>query len=277
MTNNQNITKKKVSTFLVILAVIAAIFNFLIIRNGGKIEENLPYAAVLIFSPAIIGLVVNLIYEKNIRGFAWKWKNTKLQLLSYIVPMLYIGAAYGLVLALGLAQLDMHKVQDLGFKGLLMIPTLGLTGVVFQVLGEEIGWRGFLLNNLYKIHGFGKASLITGIVWALFHYPLLLMGNYNNGATPLVYALFWFTIAILGANTIINWLYIKSGSLWTAVIFHTVHNSLLNDIDPLILNTKISPYLLTEFGAVLALAILVTAVIFWSKRKELPPRTELGT
>lgn len=261
---------KKLITFLLLILLVSAIFNTLIILNGGKIEENIPYAAVLIFSPAAISLLVNLIYEKNVRGFGWKWQHTKWHLVSYAVPLLYIVGAYGLVVLAGFASLDLEKINELGFGGILMIPTVGITGVVLQVLGEEIGWRGFLLKNLYKKMSFGKASLITGAVWALFHYPLLLMGNYNNGATPAWYALLCFTLAILSANTIINWLYIKSGSLWTALIFHSVHNSLLSDLNPLIVNSQITPFLLTEFGAVLAVAILAAAFYFWKKRDELP-------
>ena len=78
------------------------------------------------------------------------------------------------------------------------------------------------------------------------------------------------SVAILSANTIINWLYIKSGSLWTAVIFHTVHNSLLSDLNPLIINKPVTPYLLTEFGAALAAAILIAALYFWRRKDELP-------
>ncbi len=249
--------------------LICVIFNTLIILNGGVLEENIGYAAVLIFSPAVVSLIVNYIYEKNLRGFNWKWKNNKLQLTSYLVPLIYITIAYGIALMFGFAKLNMTEITKLGPWGILMIPTLGLTGVLLMVLGEEIGWRGFLLNNLYKKMSFKKASLITGVVWTLFHYPLLIMGNYNNGATPALYALLFFTISIMSANTIINWLFIKSKSIWTAVIFHTVHNSILNDITPLIKNTSITPYLLTEFGALLAIIILLTSLYFWNKRKEL--------
>lgn len=262
---------KKLSFFLLLMILVSIIFNFLIIKNGGKLEENMAFAAVLIFSPAVLSLLVNLIFEKNLRGFGWKWQNTKLHLTSYVIPFLYIVVTYGLVVLLGGAKLKLDKITELGPLGILAIPTLGLTGALIPVLGEEIGWRGFLLNNLYKKMSFAKANLITGIVWALFHYPILLLGNYNNGATPAWYALLFFTVAIMSANTIINWLYIKSGSLWTAVIFHTVHNSLLNDINPLIENMRITPYLLTEFGAALAEAILIVALFFMRQQDKLPP------
>lgn len=262
---------KKVALFLLLMVIISSVFNFLIIRNGGKIEENLLYAIVLIFSPALVSLLVNLIFEKNLRGFGWKWQHTGWHLISYLIPFLYIVVSYGSVIIFGGAKLNFDKIAELGPAGILAIPTVGMLGVVIQVVGEEIGWRGFLLNNLYKKMSFAKANLITGIVWAMFHYPLLLLGNYNNGATPLWYALIFFTISIMGANTIINWIYIRTGSIWTAVIFHTVHNSLLNDLNPLIENMKITPYLLTEFGAVMAMAILIISLLFLRRQDELTP------
>ena len=60
---------KKLATFLILKASVSIIFNFLIIQNGGKIEENILYAVVLIFSPAVLSLLVNFIFEKNLRGF----------------------------------------------------------------------------------------------------------------------------------------------------------------------------------------------------------------
>ena len=54
---------KKLTSFLGLMLLVSVFFNALIIRNGGKIEDNLPYAAVLIFSPAVLSLLVNFIYE----------------------------------------------------------------------------------------------------------------------------------------------------------------------------------------------------------------------
>lgn len=251
---------KKIKVFLLTIFIISAIFNTLIILNGGNIEENLLYAIILIFSPALVGLIVEFIFEKDIKDFGWKWKNNKLHLISYLTPILYLGISYGIVKLFNLYEFNSQEIEQLGVLGLLMIPTLGITGALLPVIGEEIGWRGFLFNNLRKNHSFMKSSMITGIVWAVFHYPLLLLGNYNNSVTPFWFSIICFTISILGANTMINLLFEKSGSLWTAVIFHTVHNSILNDLEALILHSEISPFLLTEFGAVVALMISIFTI-----------------
>ena len=97
---------KKLAVFLGLMLLIGVVFNALIIRNGGNIEENIPYAIVLIFSPAIVSLIVNFVFERNMRGFGWKWQNTKWHLVSYAVPFLYVVGTYGLVVLLGLASLN---------------------------------------------------------------------------------------------------------------------------------------------------------------------------
>ncbi|MEJ0055766.1 MAG: CPBP family intramembrane glutamic endopeptidase [Bacteroidota bacterium] len=62
---------------------------------------------------------------------------------------------------------------------------IGLFASMSTALGEEIGWRGFLVPNLFNVTGYTYTSLITGVVWAVWHYPLLIFGVYNNGASPL--------------------------------------------------------------------------------------------
>jgi uncharacterized protein len=53
------------------------------------------------------------------------------------------------------------------------------------VLGEEIGWRGFLVPELAKRHGFAVTAIISGLVWAVWHYPIFLLANgYSGGDLP---------------------------------------------------------------------------------------------
>ena len=62
----------------------------------------------------------------------------------------------------------------------------------------------------------------------------------------------------------------KSGSLWTAAIFHGSHNCYIQAVyDKLTVNTGITPYIIGEFGAALAIMGIIVAYIFWKKRSEL--------
>lgn len=67
-----------------------------------------------------------------------------------------------------------------------------------------------------------------------------------------------------------NWLRLKSGSLWTAVIFHAVHNQFVQDLDPLMIDTGFTPYFASsEFGLMLALVGAIVGWVFWRRRNEI--------
>ena len=93
--------------------------------------------------------------------------------------------------------------------------------------GEEFGWRGYLLPKLMPI-GERKAVLLVGLIWGVWHWPVILMGH-NYGldyfGAPFLgpLAMVWFTLSL---SVIFGWLTAKSGSVWPAVIAHGAVNGL---------------------------------------------------
>jgi len=89
-------------------------------------------------------------------------------------------------------------------------------------LGEELGWRGWLLPYLAR-HGTYRALLLTGVIWGLWHAPLTLLGyNYARlGA--------WAAPAFVGFcviyGVLLGWTRLYSGSVWPAVIGHGALNA----------------------------------------------------
>ena len=117
---------------------------------------------------------------------------------------------------------------------------------------------------------FTWTSLTSGIVWSLWHYPILIFGDYNP-ETPTWYGLTCFTVMVVSGSFIFTWVRLKSGSLWTGAILHASHNLYIQAIfSPLTRNTGKTAWYIDEFGCVLPLVVLVFAVYFWSKRRELP-------
>lgn len=96
-----------------------------------------------------------------------------------------------------------------------------------STFGEEFGWRAYLQPKLMPLGG-RKAVLLTGLIWGVWHWPIIFMG-YNYGSDyfgapflgPL--AMVWFT---LGLSVIFGWLSIKAHSLWPAVIAHGAINGI---------------------------------------------------
>jgi membrane protease YdiL (CAAX protease family) len=93
--------------------------------------------------------------------------------------------------------------------------------------GEEFGWRGYLLPKLMPLGGH-KAMLLIGLIWGVWHWPVIFMG-YEYGfkypgypwAGPLLFI--WITF---GLGTFLGWLTLRSKSIWPAVIGHAAINGI---------------------------------------------------
>ena len=84
-------------------------------------------------------------------------------------------------------------------------------------LGEELGWRGFLLPRLMPL-GQWKAILATGVIWGLWHAPVIAQGhNYPGYPIAGIFMMLVFT-TLLG--TIFAWLYLNTRSPWAAALAH---------------------------------------------------------
>ncbi|MGK0714982.1 CPBP family intramembrane glutamic endopeptidase [Leucobacter sp. W1153] len=104
---------------------------------------------------------------------------------------------------------------------ILTIPLGALLNSVFA-FGEEIGWRGWLLPALLPL-GTWPALLISGVIWGLWHSPLILLG-YNFGFTD------WRGVVLMTGGcvawgVVFGWARLRSGSVWPAVIGHGALNA----------------------------------------------------
>ena len=88
-------------------------------------------------------------------------------------------------------------------------------------LGEEIGWRGFALPRLQAQFGPLVASLVIGLIWAIWHLPLTWIVGHPLADMPLTLHLAQMVVAAL----LFTWLYNGSGgSLLLVILFHTSMN-----------------------------------------------------
>jgi len=119
--------------------------------------------------------------------------------------------------------------------------------------------------------GFTKGCMLSGCIWAVWHYPILLFADYNAGTNP-AYALTCFTLMVIGMAYIMGWLRLKSNSLWPAAMLHASHNLFVQAIfDQMTTTAGRVRYITTEFGFGLALTVAATAFYFWTRRKSVEP------
>lgn len=89
--------------------------------------------------------------------------------------------------------------------------------------GEELGWRGLMLQELSHL-GFWKSSWVTGFVWGIWHTPIILMGhNYPDHPVTGVFMMILFCMLFSPFFTLIT---IRSGSIIAASILHGSFNAL---------------------------------------------------
>jgi membrane protease YdiL (CAAX protease family) len=93
--------------------------------------------------------------------------------------------------------------------------------------GEEFGWRAYLVPELTKF-GRKKALIFSGLIWGIWHWPIIMMGhNYGLGypGYPWLGLLvtLWFTVSV---GILFGWLSLKAESVWPAVIAHGALNGI---------------------------------------------------
>jgi membrane protease YdiL (CAAX protease family) len=267
--------RKKILTYLLLTFVLSGFFYWLILTaDKGKLQ-TLPVLG-LMWCPGVAAIVTRLIYQRNLRGMGWGWGKTRYQVASYLIPLAGGLLVYGTVWLTGLGGFSRQDFSPhLPLASVLaQVVALGTLLGSFFALGEEIGWRGLLVPELAKVTGFGGTALISGIVWALYHYPLILFGEYHSQA-PRWWSFLVFTIGIILASVGFAWMRLRSGSLWTGVILHTSHNLFLQEIfDRLTVDRGKTQYITTEFGAGMALFYGLVAWYCWRRRGDLPAAVE---
>ena len=91
---------------------------------------------------------------------------------------------------------------------------------------EEFGWRGFLYPYLKSTSkNFNQAAWIGGFVWALWHYPLMIILYSPLGIPVLISYLAGFTAGIVAMSYLLNYIYEKSGSLLMVMTLHALNNT----------------------------------------------------
>lgn len=293
-----NRVKISIIVYLILTFAFSSIFYRLIIHGSlfgtpgpSALYVNLSGLLIvgLMWSPGVAGLLTRLIFQGNLRGHGWGWGKTKYQFASYWIPLAYAAVVYVPLWLAGFGNFHAPVVaqysEAMAQRGLpswigvavyfLTLATWAMFFSCTRALGEELGWRGFLVPQLAKVMSFRGVALTSGIIWSLWHYPIILFSTYR-GAGPRWYSLLCFTVMVIGISFLFAWMRLKTGSVWTGMLLHASHNIFIQRFfDPLTRPALATKYLIGEFGAGLAIVAIVIAVIFDGKRGQLPMLREM--
>lgn len=272
----------RIVTFLVLAFGLSGIFYAKIITGG---EGIAPWVLPLMLCPGVSAILTRLIFDRSLKGLGWKPGPAKWLGLGYLLPVIYGAVIYGTVWLLGLGGFTTDAIAEAVGSGMGMadaprwqvvaVYTFFLATVVYlrsgllSSLGEELGWRGFLFPELQRMSSFTTASLIGGVVWALFHLPIMLFSDYHSAA-PMAFQVVVFFISTIAHTFVNNWLRAASGSVWPAVLLHTSHNVFINNLyDLMTRRSPLTDFFATEFGLGMMVINVLMALYVWSRRREL--------
>ncbi len=275
--------RRAVPVYLLITFALSSVLYFLVIKSGHIGGASGQYVVVLMWCPATAAMLTSKYLGRKIGDLGWKWGEPRYQAMSYLIPLAYATITYSIVWLTGLGGVYNKTFVDGIIKSfglgplppwaaislyLVFAATGGMVRSCATALGEEIGWRGFLVPELAKRFSFTATALISGCIWSLWHYPILIFADYNAG-TPTWYGLTCFTVMVVAISFVFAWMRLKSGSLWTGVLLHASHNLFIQAFfDPITTNTGRTKYVIGEFGAGLAIVCILFAAYFWSRRGE---------
>lgn len=274
--------RREIPLFLGLTAVCSAPGMVWVAATGTLGVAGGTAVLLIMWGPGVAALLTCRLTGRPIADLGWRWPSTRDVLLATFVPVAYAGLAYAVLWGAGLGGFPNRETlasmgalfgpEPIGATAgvalwILAFPVSVATGLVFG-LGEEIGWRGYLVPRLRERMSFAATGVVSGIIWGLWHTPLILLADYNTGA-PAWFTIPCFVVLTIAGAIVFAWLRLRSGSLWTAAILHAAHNvAVQRYLTPLTVVEPQTKWYIDEFGALLPASCLLFALGFLARSRE---------
>ena len=219
------VKRHPIITFFVLAYTLAWTIESPLVFFGDSVSgpQNLVIRILASNVPSALGIVLTAIVLgrgalRKLLGRLLIWRvNPIWYLVVFLGPVALTGGVVGLNALMGGPALSLG------------MPLLGVA-IFFafsifpgSALGEEIGWRGYVLPRMQARMSALRASLILAPFWALWHLPLFLAGWLQGTQSPALYPA--FIISAFALSVILTWVYNSTGgSILLVVLLHATVN-----------------------------------------------------
>ena len=220
--------------------------------NSPQVGPGLSLALLLMavpymWAPAVANILTRLLTREGWKDVGFRpnfRKGWPYWLIGWVLPALMtIGGAAVFFLIfphyfdIGLTRVQQSMQQSpflARFSPWVLVSIEALLGILISpivnslaTLGEEFGWRAYLLPKLLPL-GWRKAMLLMGLIWGVWHWPVIFMGyeyGFNYPGYPWLGPLLfiWITFCL---GVFLAWITLRAGSVWPAVIGHAAINGI---------------------------------------------------
>ncbi|ANE86321.1 MULTISPECIES: CPBP family intramembrane glutamic endopeptidase [Bacillus] len=274
--NKDKIQRAKIGIqlFLSILIITSIILNVVVI-----ITKSMPLIVVYMFTPALSSILTRIILKEGFKDVSFGLGNLKVWKgigFALLIPMIICGITYSIAWLSGIARFQhpeggmlepIYNILGLQyvtapFSFIYLVVLSGIFGSLLNlipVLGEEMGWRGYMLTRLVDAE-FSRPILISGLIWATWHVPIVIAGLYVEGSSVFLSVLGIY-LCIVPFSYITAYLRLITGSVWPSVIIHTTWNAIIQGPFARASTGYQTEIWIGESGLITASIILITAII----------------
>lgn len=288
--------KKKLKIYLIwtfaiawVLQVIGSIFslqgNSLMFTLVLSVSMYAPFFGTLLAKVPLQGMGLKPKFKGNLKYFAAAW----------LLPAVFTALGAVLYFVIFPDRLDLTGmyikevggeavIQQLEAEGLTLSVYMAISVIsapmyapwinMFFALGEEIGWRGAMDPMLRAHFGKAKGSIIGGMIWGAWHWPVMIIAGYEYGkgywGEPILGMVLFCLFAVV-AGTLLDYIYEKTDCIWAPALAHGAINGVCS-VPMLFLNTAYSNQLTIgplPIGFISMIPMMIVAVIvLWRQKKQ---------
>jgi CAAX protease family protein len=263
------LTDTSKATIFSVLVLVMATGVALLIRFL-ELSPNMGMWVLWSCTPTVAALIMLLLVTRE--GYTKEgWKSLGLHRLGLNVWWI----AFGLTLLITVAASAIVWTTPLAS---FVVPEGGIVDAIINffiqvilftltfALWEEIGMRGYLLPKLLAL-GRTRALVVSGLVFATWHMPLILLTTvFPVGNKLISIPLFYGTV--VAASFVYGYLRIYTGSVWPASIAHAVHNAAWGTLGAFTVTSYaviVNKYLVGDYGILILVGAVIGAI--WLNRR----------